>query len=382
MTRETRIGLLVGLGFIIMFGLVLGWLNDGTRQGAQPVRVAEGTTYSLWPQAPVSNGGGEGRLLAASAGRPAQIKRDLSVPGDLLSKATLPAPGESASQEVPVKPGELVVVRYTRPLEETAGKEAQTPAPDFPAPALPAAPPAPQVRKHTVQDKDSLFKIAKDYYGDGKYYKKLFEANKDVLSSENSLRAGQVLVIPDLPGVTVRGDSPAGPAPSAPAKPVLPTKPGLRQVDLRELPSYLAEAGKDRAAKEPAPAKDVPRPGVRESAKDSPKKDSPAKDTLPRDVLPKDVLTGDLAGGMDPVPGKDVAKTGKDGEAGRSSPAKKYVVRRGDSLMAIARRHMKDDSRSAVQRLYEANKAKLSDPDSLPAGLELVIPAREQEKGA
>jgi nucleoid-associated protein YgaU len=51
-----------------------------------------------------------------------------------------------------------------------------------------------------------------------------------------------------------------------------------------------------------------------------------------------------------------------------------YVVRPGDCLTGIARRVMGDDSREAVQRLFESNRDRIHDPDSVPAGLVLRIP--------
>ncbi|MHC4716207.1 MAG: LysM peptidoglycan-binding domain-containing protein, partial [Planctomycetota bacterium] len=51
-----------------------------------------------------------------------------------------------------------------------------------------------------------------------------------------------------------------------------------------------------------------------------------------------------------------------------------HVVRPGDRLTDIARRQMNDGSVRAVQRLYEANRDRIADPDVLPVGLRLRIP--------
>ncbi|NJB84754.1 nucleoid-associated protein YgaU [Lewinella marina] len=50
--------------------------------------------------------------------------------------------------------------------------------------------------KHTVQKGDSLSKMAKEYYGDPMDYKRIFQANTDVLENPNMIYPGQELVIP------------------------------------------------------------------------------------------------------------------------------------------------------------------------------------------
>ncbi len=69
-----------------------------------------------------------------------------------------------------------------------------------------AAPRRPS-RRYTVQPKDSLSRIARRVYGssDPKYYKLIYQANRDTLPDMATVRAGQVLVIPPAPdGAPVR----------------------------------------------------------------------------------------------------------------------------------------------------------------------------------
>lgn len=49
---------------------------------------------------------------------------------------------------------------------------------------------------HEVKNGETLWKIAERYYGDGSLYKKIFEANRDVLNDLNVIRVGQKLRIP------------------------------------------------------------------------------------------------------------------------------------------------------------------------------------------
>jgi nucleoid-associated protein YgaU len=49
---------------------------------------------------------------------------------------------------------------------------------------------------YTVKPGDSLFKIAKQFYGDSNDYMRIFEANKDRLNDPNKIQIGQEIIIP------------------------------------------------------------------------------------------------------------------------------------------------------------------------------------------
>jgi nucleoid-associated protein YgaU len=49
---------------------------------------------------------------------------------------------------------------------------------------------------HTVKQGDTLWGIAKKFYGNGSKYTKIYEANKDKIKNPNLIYVGQVLVIP------------------------------------------------------------------------------------------------------------------------------------------------------------------------------------------
>jgi len=51
-------------------------------------------------------------------------------------------------------------------------------------------------RTYTVKPGDTLSKIAKEFYGSANEYNKIFEANKDQLSSPDRINVGQELKIP------------------------------------------------------------------------------------------------------------------------------------------------------------------------------------------
>jgi len=60
-----------------------------------------------------------------------------------------------------------------------------------PTPAKSAA------RTYTVVSGDNLSKIAKSLYGDANKWRKIYEANTDIIKNPDVIRPGQVLKIPE-----------------------------------------------------------------------------------------------------------------------------------------------------------------------------------------
>ncbi len=69
-------------------------------------------------------------------------------------------------------------------------------APD-PAPAGPPA--APAERSYLVQAGDTLGTISRKVYGSSRHWKRILEANKDILSGPETMRAGMRLRLPEQP---------------------------------------------------------------------------------------------------------------------------------------------------------------------------------------
>jgi nucleoid-associated protein YgaU len=61
------------------------------------------------------------------------------------------------------------------------------------AASAPAA--SPEVT-HTVKAGDTLSKLAREYYGDDKHHRRIFEANRDKLDDPDDIKVGQELKIP------------------------------------------------------------------------------------------------------------------------------------------------------------------------------------------
>jgi nucleoid-associated protein YgaU len=56
----------------------------------------------------------------------------------------------------------------------------------------------PSTRRHTVREGDTLFSLARHYYGDGDRFIDLYRANRPALKDPDALEPGTVLVIPDV----------------------------------------------------------------------------------------------------------------------------------------------------------------------------------------
>lgn len=67
----------------------------------------------------------------------------------------------------------------------------QPPAQQTTAPQQPGT-----VRIHVVQQGDTLYRLSTQYYGAGRRWREIYEANRDVMKSETDLRIGMTLKIP------------------------------------------------------------------------------------------------------------------------------------------------------------------------------------------
>ncbi len=249
MTRDTRIGLLVGLLFILAFGLILSELTNPS-----PPLPPEDETRQ------------EDDLTAYDHHR---------VVGQTDVRSVRPAGRESTE-------GSRETRRVADRREETHGDTF-----DLTARTDQSA----GVRHYIVRRGDSLRKIARLMYGAGNEedYRLIHEANKRQLLNESTIRVGQRLIIPPLPASS-------------------------RGAQISEVPWRHEELDLDQAEQ---------RFGT---------------------------------------------------QHGQPARQRRYLVQAGDTLTSIARQQMGDDSPQTVRRLYQANRGWIADPNSVPVGVQLVIP--------
>jgi len=74
--------------------------------------------------------------------------------------------------------------------------ERSLPSTDLPSPANESKPGIPS--SYTVEPGDSLYGISRKIYGDSSYIDAIFQANRNLLKSKNSLQVGQTLRLPPV----------------------------------------------------------------------------------------------------------------------------------------------------------------------------------------
>ena len=139
--------------------------------------------------------------LRGGGAMPMSASRNPNLPGDPRSRATSPSYASTSSQVITLPPPTSNVPANDAPVLQ--------PAPLPTAPRTTAARPAqasPPVRAtptsgrtHTVAAKDSLWSIARKYYGSavtGAKVRSIYEANRNVMKDEGDMRPGMVLRIP------------------------------------------------------------------------------------------------------------------------------------------------------------------------------------------
>lgn len=119
--------------------------------------------------------------------------------GDPSRLATLKRLNEGRSE---VQPGERVLIPIfdldaAQPAAVPAVASKETPAAAVPAAAGKPEPAKPSgARTHVVKEGESLWKIAKQELGSGARWNEIYEANRDVLPTPESVHTGQKLRVP------------------------------------------------------------------------------------------------------------------------------------------------------------------------------------------
>ncbi|MGC9454357.1 MAG: LysM peptidoglycan-binding domain-containing protein [Phycisphaerae bacterium] len=200
MTRETRIGLVVGLLFIIAFGLVLSELT-GTASGLREPGIASGDESFDGSPVPVSD------------------------PPPTVVRRTLAAEREGIDDQSPQEQtdeggddhAETVVIDRTNDRERVDNTRRQTRV----------------GATYTVRSGDTLIGISERFYGSGRHYRRILEANADRIDDPSALMVGQELLIPPAPGADTSG--------------------GVREMSLDELRAHFGAGGRQTSTGGDAP---------------------------------------------------------------------------------------------------------------------------------
>lgn len=87
------------------------------------------------------------------------------------------------------EPATYPVYRQPAPAESTYEASSLVAEPSMPSESMTA-------RYHTVAKRDTLYAIARTYYGDHRRWKDIYEANRTNIGDPNQIRIGQRLLIP------------------------------------------------------------------------------------------------------------------------------------------------------------------------------------------
>jgi len=260
MARDTKVGMLLGLGIILLVGIIV----------SDQLAVTSSTAGEMTRFADPAQAGVDGvahqpatvPIEEEAAPRPAPPDRPIPLPFELESPSrdaeatptpvrayqlTRAADRPDASAPAPA-PGELVLdgrpATGDRPdaSREVAGETGPGQVPG-------EATPREAWIIHHVEDGESLWDIAVRYYDNGHYWRSIREANPDAVSEDGAVRAGVRLRLPDKAG---RANRPTPQAAASPAR-TIKVEPGdtLSELAARHLGSaraweILLKANRDR----------------------------------------------------------------------------------------------------------------------------------------
>ena len=354
MTRETKVGLLMGMGVILLIGIILtDHLAVHTPDPLLDVEPAD-ETVRVPPQIIDDRAGrervrpGVDELPAIEAG---PISEELASPplevmkvSDTLAESRLaPAAIELQAPQTSVDSEKLTAVAV---LDERFEKPAPRPSGNA-------------VAIHHVKSGESLYQIAQLHWGDGKLYPQLIKANDGKIMPGHQIRKGVALVIPDLgsnPSL-----SPLAPVSESrlPVKANADSKIGRVQVVAGDTLSSLAEQYLGSATLWPellAANRDI--------IDDANRLPLGVQLKLPILVRPHMWHAPDS-----PAVGPAAIKIRSDPPSGRP-----YRIRGGDTLWKIAERQLGDPHRYG--EIVQANPDRLTDASHLKVGMTIELPPR------
>jgi len=360
-SRETKIGLLVGLFVILTFACILHMRLAGEQQIADLGNENEGAHMPQDEAMDVSNGDGrrpaDGDREAETVDGQETQETDESDDDRLADRDIEESEGSDRDEET----GFFVVSRDHDGQGETDNRQ-QTDAQDESddqddQDPLPEAP-----QFYTVVAGDTLYGIAEKTFGPGKgpQWRRIAEVNP-ALSDPSRLPWGMRIVIPRL-------QAPPRPAPNA-----------------AEDRTTVADSGT------PSPQVYVVKPGdtlgeISMAVYGTSRKwqmISEANGNLdPRTLRPGLKLVIPQVQAVPAVARSDTRVIERALEevsefvADTSRPAGVYRVKRGETLYAIARRVLGDGSR--WKEIYELNRRQMSAPEDLAAGQTILVPSLDQ----
>ena len=142
------------------------------------------------------------KTTAADEPKAVEITSESSFAAADAQAKTEPAKAaEAPAREETAKAAEAPAKEETAKAAEAPAREEPAKAAEDPAKAEPVKTPVKSAKaelpcEHTVRTGDNLWKISRRYYGSGKNWKKIYEANRSQIKKPEFLEPGTVLKIP------------------------------------------------------------------------------------------------------------------------------------------------------------------------------------------
>lgn len=370
MTRETKIGLLVGLAFIIVFAIILSEKGPSSRNtslpsftmvdrmGAETSAASSGQPLSNAGRLPVDNALPPIVQPAIGVNPDMPLREEEVAQGPRVGEEELPPlpdsvinlingkGGETTSDSVGV--GEPPVVALpemqtafgdhqaapwtsAEPESHSSVELASSNQPVLSTPTTETPPQTFKIRtEHTVDKGESLGKIAAKYYerSTPQRIDALYMANKDVLDNRHTVKVGQKLKIPDL-GEAAKHFEPAPDFALSNLHSPNEVKTASRGSEPVRIPIPMGEKNQSTANTAPT-SNDI------------------------RLTLAKEAVTP-------PVEKKESHRT-----------FKVYEVRPSDTLSKIARREL--GSEKYTREIYQLNKDVITNKNTIKPGMKLRLP--------
>ena len=368
MTKETKVGLLIGLGIILLIGIVVSdHLSKSKEQDPAPL--------SNWaPQVSESiNPGGDpfaNQPVPTSSGQrngPIPLPDELQAPQRRVQPTSpstqSPQQRRSSVQDATASSQGFGPRQYIEPerIEQPDANrrmalgQSQTSS-NFPPPASRIV--TEQLNNagvrndrlkpllHYVQPGETLYQIANTYYGSDDYWVVIRNANPKLITKDGQIQSGTRLSIPPDKGLHLPSQT------SQPITTVTAIQPREKMITVKtgDTLSGLASEYLGGASRWPELLK-ANRDQLRtpEQLREGMKLRIPRQQT----VAPNTTTTITTTQTRTPQPAK-------------------YTVRSGDTLSSIAGQLL--GSQRNWDKLYEANRRILKSPDDLQVGMELKIP--------
>ncbi|MFI4861643.1 MAG: LysM peptidoglycan-binding domain-containing protein [Phycisphaerales bacterium JB063] len=434
MTRETKVGLVIGLGVILLVGIIVSEyfvrddtlqdqplavgmsdFNNNSNQSALRHRAPDGTVVDPYaqlntPPATAMSPGSE--PAQQQAGTPATdgpgFRRGPQRIGADVALSHMPVGQQNGVGQAtpPAQPGPVVEIGSGPTAGNHQARQPFTPDPrqhitqrpggyrgthhddsttldtTQPLESLHAQqPPAPTTIEHVVAEGETLTQIARLYYhGDGNMWRSIRDANRDLIDDDGRVRAGTTIRIPKRSAEAHTDDA----APTPERRDVGESLAGQERA--------VAVRGRRVTVQEGDTLSAIASEHLGSATKWQLIIDAnPEVLTNPNQLRPGMVLRipaqeetdiAELANGalsppaeQPPIRQGPTTSASETADAAPASSTRTYTVVSGDSLYRIAEKTMGSGSR--YLELYEANKDQLDDQNDIREGMVLRIPSAD-----